>query len=208
VQPQVVTSSTLGASGKAKKEYEAACSALARKKVDEAEKHLRKALKDSPNYPAAWVTLGQLLVAAQKTEEGREACSQATAADTTYVAGYLCLADIAARANAWDEVLRLSTRALELDPGNNVVGYEYNAAANLNFHKLDEAEKSALRALEADKTHGEPRVHFVMAQIYEAKGDIAREVEHLREYLKLATNPDDVEMVKTVLEGLDKRMSK
>ncbi len=207
VQPQVVTSAALGASGKAKKEYEAACSALERKKLEDAEKHLRKAVKESPRYPAAWVTLGQLLVAGQKTEEGREACSQAAAADTTYVAGYLCLADIAARANAWDEVLKLSTRALELDPGNNVVGYEYNAAANLNFHKLDQAEKSALRALQADTTHSEPRVHFVLAQIYEAKGDMAREAEHLREYLKLATNPGDIEMVKKVLEGLDKRMS-
>ena len=208
VQVQTITTANLGVSAKAKKEYEAACASLAGKKTDDAEKHLRKALKEVPKYPAAWVTLGQLLVAIQKTDEGREACSQATAADTNYVAGYLCLADIAARTNSWDEVLKLSTRALEIDPANNVVGYEYNAAANLNFKKLDDAEKSGLRALDADKTHSEPRVHFVMAQIYEAKGDTSREAEHLREYLKLATNPEDIEMVKKVLEDLEKRTSK
>jgi hypothetical protein len=49
---------------------------------------------------------------------------------------------------------------------------------------LTDVEKSALRALEIDKNNSEPRVHFVLAQIYEAKGDRADEAAQLREYLK------------------------
>jgi hypothetical protein len=41
---------------------------------------------------------------------------------------YLCLADIALRAHDWGEVLKLSSHALEVDPTNNAVAYEYHAA--------------------------------------------------------------------------------
>jgi predicted Zn-dependent protease len=115
------------------------------------------------------------------------------------VPAYLCLADLAAREKAWDEARRLSSRALELDPGTNAIAYEYNAAANLRTNKLDDAEKSALRAVEIDKDHREPRVYFVLAQIYEAKGDSANEAAQLREYLKYANSPDDVAIVNQYL---------
>src|ERR1700730_7539646 len=188
---------------KARKEYEEACAALKDKKTENVEKHLRKAVQEYPKYSAAWVTLGQVLAARQQTDEARRACSQGSTADSNYVPAYLCLADIAAREKAWDEVLKLSSRALELDPATNAVAYEYNAAANLRNNKLADAEKSALRALDIDRNHSEPRVHFVLAQIYEAKGDRANEVAQLREYLKFATNPDDAAMVKQYLSVLE-----
>jgi predicted Zn-dependent protease len=118
---------------------------------------------------------------------------------------YLCLADISARSQSWDKVLQLSRRALEIDPTNDMVAYEYNAAANLNLHNLPEAEKSALRGAEIDKSNIDPRLHFLLAQIYEAKGDRAGEAAQLREYLKFASDPNDVAMVKNYLADLDKQ---
>jgi len=76
-------------------------------------------------------------------------------------------------------VLQLSTRALEIDPTNDAVAYGYNAAANFHLHRLPEAEKSALRAVEIDKNNTDPRVHFLLAQIYEAKGDPENEAAQL-----------------------------
>ena len=187
----------------ARKEYQQACAALTKKKGDDAEKHLQNAVLAYPKYSAAWVTLGQLLVSRQRTQEGRSACSQAAKADTNYVPAYLCLADIAVRTHDWGEVLSLTNRAIEIDPTNNTVAYEYNAAANLNLNNLGDAEKSGLRAAEIDKNHHEPRVYFVLAQIYEAKHDPTNEAVQLREYLKYADNPDDVAMVKQYLSGLE-----
>jgi tetratricopeptide (TPR) repeat protein len=115
----------------------------------------------------------------------------------------LCLAELAARAKAWDDVLQFSGWAIQLDPVSTAIAYEYNAAANLRTNKLDDAEKSALRALAIDKDNHEPRSHFVLAQIYEAKGDRPNEIAQLREYLKFADNPDDVAMVKQYLSQLD-----
>jgi len=204
VRSPVVAAAALAVPAKAKKEYFEACKALQEKKTENAEKHLRKAVQIYSKYSAAWVTLGQMLAAQNHSDEARSACSQASTAEPNYVPAYLCLAELAARDKAWDVVLQLSSQVLALDPISTALAYEYNAAANLRINKLDDAEKSALRALEIDKNNRDPRVHFVLAQIYEAKGDRANEVAQLREYLKLAENPDDVAAVNQYLSQLEK----
>ncbi len=203
-----VAVANLEAAPKAKKDYASACSALNDKKYVAAEERLRKAIQAEAKYPAAWVTLGQLLAAQQKTDEAHQACSHALEADSNYVVGYLCLADVAMRAQQWKEVLNHAGRALELDPTNDAPGYAYSAAANLNLHRLDEAEKNGLRALEIDKNNSDPRVHFLMAQIYEAKRDLTGEAAQLREYLKYASDPQEVAMVKQALADVEKRAGK
>lgn len=208
VHTRTVAVANLQLSGKAKKEYESACGALKDKKYEAAETHLRKAVQQEPKYATAWVTLGQMLAARQHNDEARNACSQAVSADASYLPSYLCLADIAARNQQWDEMLKFSSHALDLDSTDDVVAYDYHAGANLNLHKLPEAERSALRAVEIDKHHSDPRVHFLLAQIYEAKGDPANEAAQLREYLKFASDPNDVAMVKQYLSELEKRSGK
>ena len=187
---------------KAKKEYAAACGALKDRQYDKAEERLRKAVKEDPKYRAAWVTLGQLLAAQQKLDEARGACSEAQSADATYLPSYLCLADIAARAQNWDEVLRFSGQALQIDAANDPLAYDYSAAANLKLHQLRDAEKSALKAIEIDRNHTDPRVHFVLAQIYEAEGERDRETAELHEYLKFAS-PSEAAVVKQYLSELE-----
>jgi hypothetical protein len=191
----------------ARDEYQRGCEDLRKKKNLEAEKHFRKALKEFPGYALAWVTLGQLLAKEQRTGEARNACSQASAADARYVAAYLCLADIEAQAHNWEEVLRFSASALGLEPTSNAVAYEYNAVGNLNLHKLAEAEKSGLLAVEIDREHREPHVHFVLAQIYEAKHDSASEAAQLREYLKYCNSPTNAALVGQWLANLEKQMA-
>jgi hypothetical protein len=208
VRGATVELSNLQIAAKAKREYEDGCTALRNKRAADAENHLRKAVKQYPRYSAAWVLLGQTLQAQQKTDEAREACSQPVTSDSNYRPAYFCLADIAARSQHWDEVLKYSNRALELDPSSDAVGYAYNAAANLNLHNLPQAEKSALRAADLDKNNADPRIHFLLAQIYEAKGDRAGEAAQLREYLKYASDPADVAMVKSYLAELDKLAGK
>ena len=208
VRGPTVELSNLQIPAKAKREYEDGCAALRNKQAAKAENHLRKAVKQYPQYSAAWVLLGQTLEAQQKTDEAREACSQPVTSNSNYRPAYFCLADIAGRSQHWDEVLQFSNRALELDPSSDAVGYAYNAAANLNLHHLPQAEKSALRAADIDKNNADPRIHFLLAQIYEAKGDRAGEAAQLREYLKYASDPADVAMVKSYLVELDKLAGK
>jgi len=192
---------------KASKEYRSACSAMQQQKWQDAERHLRKAVEQYPKYSAAWVTLGQVMQARQQPEDARSACAQAAAVDPTYLPAHLCLADIAAHAEDWSQVLKSSLRALELNPASDPHAYFYAASARLQLKQLADAEKNALKAAEIDKQNVEPRVHFLLAQIYELKGDSKLEVAQLREYLKFAT-PQDAAMVKKVVADLEAKAAK
>ena len=203
VRTPVVAATTLAVPPKAKKDYSEACAALKDKKIEIAEKHLRVAVQVYPNYSLAWVTLGQMLAAENHTEDARNACAQGAAVEPKYLPAYLCLADIAAREKAWGDVLLLSNRALDLDPSTTAISYEYNAAANLRINKLDDAERGALRALSIDKGNTDPRAHFLLAQIYEARGDRTNEIAQLREYLKFAKDPDDISAAKQYLSQVE-----
>jgi predicted Zn-dependent protease len=101
-------------------------------------------------------------------------------------------------------VLESSQRALELDPARDPVAYDYQAAALLNLHRLPDAEKSAMKAIEIDHNHIDPRVHFLLAQIYDAEGELTREESELKEFLKFA-GPSDAAMVNQYLSELKSR---
>jgi tetratricopeptide (TPR) repeat protein len=185
----------------ARKDFQRACSAVNDKKLGKAEEHLRKALRTDGQYPAAWVLLGQVLKAQQKLEDAGSACSQALRVDASYLAADLCLADLGAIEQRWEDTLRLASAAVALDPVDPH-GYFYVAGAYFGLHRLPEAENSALKAAEIDKARREPRSHFLLAQIYEIERKPDAEAAQLQEYLKSATDPQEVTMVRKYLADL------
>jgi tetratricopeptide (TPR) repeat protein len=194
--PNIASVTSLQIPHKAQKEYEEACTALKNKKLPEAERHLRKATEIYPKYVAGWVMLGQILETRQQTAEARKACSRASIADPTYLPAHLCLAEIAGREQKWNEVLNLTSRALELDPVTDAYAYFFSAIAYFNLNQLPEAETRALKAEAIDRDHHEPLLQLLLAQIYEAKHDSADAASHLREYRKLAPDSQDSDNVK------------
>jgi len=188
---------------KAQKEYGAACSALKSNQLAASERHLRRALQIYPKYVAGWVMLGQILEAEQQTEQARSACSRAADTDPNYLGSLLCLAEIAGREEKWDEVLRYASRALEVDSPHDPYAYFFSAIAYFNLDDLAEAEQRALRAEQLDSEHREPRVPFLLGQIYKAKNDSVHAAAQLREYLKYAPNATDSEIVKKELAELE-----
>jgi tetratricopeptide (TPR) repeat protein len=194
--------------GPARKDFQRACSAAGEKELGKAEEHLRKALHADGQYPAAWVLLGQVLKAEQKAEDARNACAQALRADPNYIAADLCLADLSAIEHQWDDMLRYADTAVALDPTNDPHAYFYTAGAYFGLHRLHEAENSALKAIEIDKANREPRAHFLLAQIYEIERKPDAEAEQLKEYLKSATDPQEVAMVKKYLAQLTENRGK
>jgi hypothetical protein len=188
--------------GQARKDFQRACSAASNMKLAKAEEHLRNALHADAKYPAAWVLLGQVLKAQHKPEDARNSCSHALEVDPNYLPADLCLADLCAVEQRWEEMLRFANDAVALDPSNDPHAYFYAAGAYFGLHVLPEAERSALRAVEIDKAKREPRTHFLLAQIYEIEHKPDAEAAELQEYLKSATDPQDVAMVKKYLADL------
>jgi len=197
--PDTVSVTSLQIPSKAQKEYEEACAALKKNHLTEVERHLIRATKIYPKYVVGWVMLGQVLEARQQTAKARDACSQASIADSRNLAAYLCLAEIAGREQKWRDVLSLTARALELDPVNDAYAYFFSAIAYFNLNRLIEAETNALKAEGIDKNHDEPLLQLLLSQIYEAKHDSASAAAHLRQYLELA--PDSEILKKDLAEG-------
>ena len=202
IRSSVVAAAQLQIPSKARREYQRACAALSKKRSSDAEQHLRKSIREYAKYAAAWVTLGQVLADEHRFEDATNACGQAVTVDPISQHAQLCLAEIASLTQAWSEELKHSSRALELDPAS-VLAYEYHAAANANLGNLAKAERSGLRAIALDQDHHEPSVFFLLAQIYELKGDTAREQEQFRQFLKYTHNHARAAMAKKILAELE-----
>jgi tetratricopeptide (TPR) repeat protein len=203
-----VKAATLQVPGKARSEFKKGCSEVRSKKFAGAETHLRKALDQYPNYPPAWVLLGQVLEAGNRMEEARVACAKATTADADYVPAYLCLADVAGQKREWQQTLESADRALTLDPGQNVYGHFYCAMAQLHLNQLSAALSNAQASIDADHFHHLPQAHLVLAQVYGAQHDLQHAVVQLRAYLEFAPNAPDAGEVRKRLADLEEQSAK
>ena len=188
---------------KARSEYDKACSDFRKKKFAEAEEHIRGAIEKYSNYVAAWVMMGQVLEAEQQVEKAHDACSHASAADPTYLPPYICLAELDARSGHWDEILHVTNLALDLNPVGDVYAYFYRSMAYFNMNKLPEAERSALVAERMDAAHHQPSVHFLLAHIYEAKGDLAGAAAEVKQFLKFNQDKVRIDEAKKYLARLE-----
>jgi predicted Zn-dependent protease len=199
-----VTSPTVSAKrleipGRAQGEFQKGCGAFKGKRIAEAEDHLRHAIDFYPDYAAAWVVLGQVLSTENKSDEGRTACSKAAEIDPQYVASYLCLAEFAATSTDWRAVTKFSEQALAIDPIGNPYSLYYAADAGLHQNQLSQAEMHAQAAVKLDEWHHLPELHLLLAQIYEAAGNVVGETTQLKEFLKTGANSKDAARAKSML---------
>jgi tetratricopeptide (TPR) repeat protein len=208
VRSPTVSTARLAVPEKASSEYQKGCDDYKDKKFVHSEEHLRKAIAVYPVYAAAWVLLGQVLDAQRRRPEAREVCSQASAVDPKYVAPYLCLAEFAATESDWEQVARLSKRALELDPVSNIYSFYYSAYAGVHLRHFHEAETSALAALQLDRWNLLPQLHLLLAEAYGGKGNTPAEMAELREFLKMAPNSDDAAGARDTLAEIESRLPK
>jgi len=177
----------------ARSDFEKGCQDFRKKRFADAEEHVRHAIDSYSNYVAAWVILGQVLAAQQQNDKAHEACSRANVTDPTYLPPYVCLAELDAHSGKWSEILDVTKAALLKNPFCDVYTYFYRAMAYLNLNQLSEAEKSARQAEEIDIEHREAGIHFLLAEIYESKGDLAAAVGEIQQFLKV--NQDKQQMI-------------
>jgi tetratricopeptide (TPR) repeat protein len=187
---------------KARQEFDKGCSAARKKSTDDALKHLDLAVKADPTYAEAWVVLGQTQKDAGKLTDAEQSCTQGRQADANYLPAYLCLADIAANQQKWDEVADLTTHVIDAHPAKAPSAFYYNSLANFHLNQLDAAEKNGQLAAEQGNDALKGQVYLLLAKIDEAKGDRAAEAEHLRKFLKLEPHDPNAPAVRHVLDEI------
>ena len=188
---------------KARDEYQKACEASQKKKLDESEQHLRRAIEKFKGYPAAWVMLGVVLDEQHKEQDARDACTHATTVDAKYFPAYLCLAEFSARNQEWQKLLDLSNVAIGINSENDGYAHYYRAMAYFYLNNLVEAQKDALGAAQVDLNHNYLPLYFLLAQIYAAQGDRAAAAGELRAALKNHNDPAQEDVARRYLAKLE-----
>jgi outer membrane protein assembly factor BamD (BamD/ComL family) len=218
VQGATVNAAELMVPNDARKAYEKGLGAVRNAKTDDARKYFEKAVQIYPKYTRAWFQLGSLLQKQGQKDDAFTAYTRATAIDSRYLPPYLSLAVMASDAHDWTEVVRLTGHILDsdplnhsnayivdLDPLNCTEAYFYNAFANYKLNKIDDAEKSALKAEQrADVGAHYPQLHLLLAEIFAQKNNYPGAINEMQTYLELVPHAKDADQVRAQLAKLEK----
>ena len=203
----------------ARKAYDKGLQAEKNGKLDDAHKYCETAVELYPSSANAWFQYGTVLQKENQPDAARKAYTQATAIDTKFLPPYLSLASMAYQAGEWTEVLDLTGHILDLDPLNRVAvnnyildldpsnyadAYFYNAMANYKLNKIEDAEKSALKAEHQDLVTHFPQVHLLLGEIFARKGNYAVAIGQMQTYLALVPHAKDADRVREQLAKLEK----
>jgi hypothetical protein len=203
----------------ARKAYENGLEAEKKANLSGARKYLETAVGIYPRYTIAWFELGKVLQKDKQKEEARTAFAKATAIDSRFLPPYLSLASMAFEEGDWPALLAFSNHILDLDPLSHVAvtgfivdtdplnsadAYFYNAAANFQLNRIEEAQKSALKAEQIALPAHFPQLHLLLAQIFARKNDYPIAIKELHTYLELAPNASNTDQVRAYLAKLEK----
>jgi tetratricopeptide (TPR) repeat protein len=203
----------------ARKAYEKGLQAERNGKLVDARKYFETAVRIYPSFANAWFQLGTVLRKENQTDAARKAYTQASTIDARFLPPYLSLASMAYQTGNWTEVLNLTDHILDLDPFNQaavtgyildldtlnyVDAYFYNAVANYKLNKIEDAEKSGLKAEHLDLRLHFPQLHLLLAEIFARKNNYALAISEIQTYLALAPHAKDADQVREQLAELEK----
>jgi tetratricopeptide (TPR) repeat protein len=219
VKGMTLNASAYKAPKDARRAYEKGIEAEKHGKLADARQSFEKAVEIYPKYTNAWFQLGTVLQNLAQKESARTAYTRATTIDSKFLPPYLSLASMAYEAEDWSQVLNLTNHVLDLDPLKyaNVTGYIldldpvdyaeayfYNSAANYNLNKIEDAERSGLKAERLDLRPRFPQLHLLLAEIFARKNNYATAIEETKIYLELVPHAKNADRVRERLAKLEK----
>jgi len=205
VEGAAISLTSMAAPLEARKAYEKGRKAGGEKKFDEAIKELNKAVAIYPQYAVAWSLMGEIHRLENQFDLAKKDYRQAIEADPKYVASYFGLATMAVVEKNWGEAVEMTDQLNALNPFAYPMAYFFNAAANLNLGKLDEAERSARKFQQMDTARTRPDIALLLGSILAARHQYAEAAQLYRGFLAGkpdAPNADEVRKEAQRLEEL------
>jgi hypothetical protein len=201
----------------ARSAYEKGLNALRHDKLADAQQHFEEAVKIYSRYATAWFELGDVLRKESHNDAARTAYLRATAIDSRFLPPYLSLASMAFDEQDWKEVLGLTRHilahdsmdyggvagyVLDLDSLDYAQAYFYNSAANFRLNRIEEAEKSGLRAERLDVRPRYPQLRLLLAEIFLQKNNYEGAIDQLQMYLEIMPNGANADLAREKLTKL------
>ena len=161
-----------------------------------------KATKIDRDFAAAWSNLGWVQMI-QGDDAGAEGSLQnAIRADSKLPGAYQALSEIATRKQRWSEVIRMTEKALLLDPLHSARMWLLRCVAQYTQKDINGAMESATRGLSNDKQHRFPRLELLDAQILLDKRDLPGALSHLQNYLQINPRASDAEEIRQKMKQI------
>jgi len=219
IKGMTVSAAAYQAPPNARKAYEKGLEAEKNRKFAEARKYFQQAVEIYPKFTNAWFQLGAGLEKESEYDAARNAYTKATTIDVKFLPPYLSLASMAYKIENWTEVLTLTSHIIDLDPLTRagVAGYIldldpldyaqvyfYNALANYKLNKIEEAERSGLKAEHMDLRPRFPQLHLLLAEIFAGKKNYPVAISELQTYLELVPNAKNADQAREWLGKLVK----
>jgi tetratricopeptide (TPR) repeat protein len=204
VSALTVSATTLQAPANARKAYDKGLEAIHAKKWDAAAAEFRRAVQAYPKFAAAWYQLGEARLGNGDINGAVEAWRESAKTDPKFVKPWEKLTAFADQKQDWAESEKCSNAWLQLDPDDFPGAWLLNAIARARLGHLDEAEHSAREGLRVDTDQRIPRLSYVLGLILLEKRHYGESAECFRNYLKLAPNARDADVVRQQLAQFDK----
>ena len=187
----VVSALTLQAPKNAQRAYQSGLRELMKKNPNykKAVGQFGKAVKQYPEFAAAWAAMGDARMAMQDPGGAKDAYSESVKHDPEYLKPYEPLIRIAAGENDWQGMHSLGSAYLELSPNSNQVRF-LTAIAALNSGEFEKAEEmvTAMRVGESGNLH--PQSYQIMGRIHEERAEFEKAAEQYRAFVQVTADPD------------------
>jgi outer membrane protein assembly factor BamD (BamD/ComL family) len=93
---------------------------------------------------------------------------------------------------------------VDFDPSNCAEAYLYNALANYQLDKIEDAEKNALKAEQRADLSRFPQLRLLLAEIYVQKKSYGSAIAEMQAYLQLFPHAKNADRVREQLAKLEK----
>jgi tetratricopeptide (TPR) repeat protein len=197
----LVSVSEAKAPEKAAKAYEKAKEELFKDKPNpgKAEKELQKAVKEYPEYAAAWYLMGEARMLKQDVEGAREALSKATETDPGFATPYVTRSLLELSQKNLEAAAKASDQAIELAPSHVEARY-YNGMAYANLGDFEKA-KASLDVV-TGSPHGEkfPQAFYLLGTMHGQEGNVEGCVSNYRRFLELEPDSQTAQAVRQQLD--------
>ncbi|HOL70985.1 MAG TPA: tetratricopeptide repeat protein [Bryobacteraceae bacterium] len=187
----------------ARSAYARAQEALRKQNVEEAIKHLQRAVEEYPKFSAAWNNLGTIAYHAQKYEEAEKYFRKALDADASQYAPLVNLGGVLLNLKRPKEALEFNRRAIHERPDDALA----NSQLGISYFWLkdyDSALKYLRLAKELDPAHFS-KPQLLLAQIYLQRNEPENAVAELEDFIARHPDAPEVPEIRKKLEAIKAR---
>lgn len=189
----------------AKKSYEKGESLAAANKPAEALASFETAVTIYPQYADAWLGIGKIQWQMGQRDDAGAAFTKAMSLDSQMVGPWQELGFLACDESKWEDAVRYLDQAVKLDPMNSAIPWYFNALANYNLGRYEQAERSVRAELKLDRGTN-PHADFLLGLVLIARQDPEGGAEALRNYIAAAPASPDVATAKKELSRLENQL--